>query len=199
MSYRLPNYKHKALLRFIREREKETAFILDVGSNDGVIIERLKGKYKVAIDNSKWMLDRNFSKNKVLVDITKRFPFPDNYFDYCIFSEVAEHLPPNKLPYTLKEMYRVTKQSGRVYLTTPNNSMFRKFKFYFIKKNVAKIADEHEKEYSIKEMSNLALTSGFYVEEKAGIAFVAKYRIFDFIGEMFPFLSAKMLLKLRKL
>jgi ubiquinone/menaquinone biosynthesis C-methylase UbiE len=46
------------------------------------------------------------------------FPFPDNYFDFIVFTHVIEHL---KNPFRIgNEINRVLKNDGRIYIETPN-------------------------------------------------------------------------------
>lgn len=46
-------------------------------------------------------------------------PWPDNYFDAVILSEVIEHLNINPLP-LFQEIHRILKKDGILYITTPN-------------------------------------------------------------------------------
>jgi ubiquinone/menaquinone biosynthesis C-methylase UbiE len=48
----------------------------------------------------------------------QKLPFADSSFDVVISCETIEHLPDAWTP--LREMYRVTRPSGRLFLTTPN-------------------------------------------------------------------------------
>jgi len=54
------------------------------------------------------------------VDIEReKFPFPDEFFDQIIFTEVIEHLWRNP-SFCVFEINRVLKVSGEVFVTTPN-------------------------------------------------------------------------------
>lgn len=48
----------------------------------------------------------------------KKFPFHDNYFDFCYATSVIEHI--SDLQDVLREAYRVLKPNGRFYLSFPN-------------------------------------------------------------------------------
>lgn len=48
-------------------------------------------------------------------------PYPDNYFDAVLLSEVIEHLNFNPLP-VLQEINRILKFGGILYITTPNQA-----------------------------------------------------------------------------
>jgi len=48
-----------------------------------------------------------------------QLPFPDAHFDLVIMCETLEHLNFNPLP-VIKEINRITKKSGLLYLTVPN-------------------------------------------------------------------------------
>jgi 2-polyprenyl-3-methyl-5-hydroxy-6-metoxy-1,4-benzoquinol methylase len=54
----------------------------------------------------------------VRANLTGRFPFVDESFDYMLHSEANEHLPGQFS--VLKECYRVLKPNGHLLITTPN-------------------------------------------------------------------------------
>lgn len=60
------------------------------------------------------------NKNISILNIeTDKFPYKNNFFDLVLCSEVVEHLPHSPVP-AIREMYRVTKPTGHVLITTPN-------------------------------------------------------------------------------
>jgi SAM-dependent methyltransferase len=75
-------------------------------------------------------LSRIYSKFNIhpssgyLKDIWKTgLPYPDNFFDAIILSEVLEHLNFNPLP-VFQEINRIMKPDGILYITTPNQVNF---------------------------------------------------------------------------
>jgi len=54
-----------------------------------------------------------------LCDLNKeKLPYPDNQFDIIIFTEVIEHI--YNPGFVLKEINRILKPKGKLYLSTPN-------------------------------------------------------------------------------
>lgn len=53
------------------------------------------------------------------IGVSDQIPFPDESFDVVICRGVLEHVPSNRLPSSLAEMYRVTKKDGLCYITIP--------------------------------------------------------------------------------
>lgn len=49
-------------------------------------------------------------------------PFEDDFFDCVVSWDVIEHIPPNTEMQMLKEISRVLKRGGAVYLSTPYRS-----------------------------------------------------------------------------
>ena len=50
----------------------------------------------------------------------RELPFPDEYADYILASEVLEHIPLKDINKTLREWYRVLKTGGRMVIKCPN-------------------------------------------------------------------------------
>ena len=51
--------------------------------------------------------------------------FPDASFDYISCAQVLEHLPPERQPVMLKEIWRMLKPGGLVWIDTPNQHSFK--------------------------------------------------------------------------
>jgi SAM-dependent methyltransferase len=49
-------------------------------------------------------------------------PFPDSRFLILTFSEVLEHLPPDRLPFVLSELARVLRPGGLLLISSPNQA-----------------------------------------------------------------------------
>jgi SAM-dependent methyltransferase len=55
----------------------------------------------------------------VQADIGK-LPFPDNYADYVEMNQVVEHFPIKQIATYMKEVHRVMKSGGKLYITAPS-------------------------------------------------------------------------------
>lgn len=51
--------------------------------------------------------------------------FPDSSFDYISCAQVLEHLPPERQPVMMKEIWRLLKPGGLVWIDTPNQWSFK--------------------------------------------------------------------------
>jgi ubiquinone/menaquinone biosynthesis C-methylase UbiE len=106
---------------------KGTENILDIGCGSGTFVKRLAQKYKKAkfcgADASeaviKFANKTNTKKNLRFVSAPiEKLPFKDNSFDSVIVSHLIEHIKEPKK--ALKEVKRVLKKKGILFLTTPN-------------------------------------------------------------------------------
>jgi ubiquinone/menaquinone biosynthesis C-methylase UbiE len=104
--------------------------ILDVGCGSGKqcfsYFDYLKGNAKITGgDVSEDLLNqartedarRKSGMEYVFLDFNKKFPFPNNYYDFvscCFAIYYAEDVP-----FTISEMHRVTKPGGRLFTTGP--------------------------------------------------------------------------------
>lgn len=84
----------------------------------------------IDLDNDVLELSRMLARrhgvdiNTLCIDATNT-PFEDNAFDYVSCSQVIEHLPPKNQPDLLKEIWRVTKPGGLIWIDTPNQHSYK--------------------------------------------------------------------------
>ncbi len=84
---------------------------------EGVDIPRRHAAYQEAFDS----LIRSRGLQLSELDLTRSpLPHPDLSFDIVTLSEVVEHLPPNVLLPTLREIFRVLRPGGLLVTTSPN-------------------------------------------------------------------------------
>ena len=109
-------------------------------------------------------------------DICK-LSYPDNYFDFIIFSEVLEHLKDENK--ALSELARVLKKGGLIALTVPNerfpflwdplNWILMKLFRTHVSKDVwwlAGIWADHDRLYSFSELQNLFAKLPFNINKQ---------------------------------
>lgn len=116
---------------------------------------------------------------KVLNIETEKFPFPDDYFDLIIFTEVLEHLVKTPL-IALREVNRVLKKDGHLVISTPNVSSLAKRLLLLVGRNIYyQVKDSyreqdgdkslyyrHNREYTMGELEKLLVDSGFKINYK---------------------------------
>ena len=177
--------RRKASMQILKkiEKYKKNGRLLDVGCANGFFMDEAKrrGWEVYGIEPSHWAVSYA-KKNLNLNDIKSSFKeadFSDNFFDVVVMSDVIEHLTDPKG--TLKEVRRILKGSGILYLNTPNIkslvSRLLKIKwwginkfhlFYFSKKTLKKMLEEckftvkkytlHSRFFSIKYLAKRAKT-----------------------------------------
>jgi ubiquinone/menaquinone biosynthesis C-methylase UbiE len=99
----------------------------------------------------------------------KKFPFPDNTFDYVINFDVIEHIPHDEL--FVREMKRVLKKGGKTVVATPNKNRIASILLKMIGKGdvFPKVMQEegvggksvHEREYTTSELAKLFADAGY--------------------------------------
>jgi len=117
-------------------------------------------------------------------------PFPANYFDVVVCSEVIEHLPIKQL--ALDELYRVLKPGGIIVISTPNRIWYFALIFARIFKLRPYNGLEHWSGYF--ELQFRLKKSRFKVESATGVhafpfVFKKTERLLDFIHRHRKFIS----------
>ena len=113
-----------------------------------------------------------------LRDVPKDLPLPDNSVDFVIFTEVVEHL--YNPAHVLKEIGRVLKKGGRVYLTTNNVSYW----FYALRllkgetnldRDIDQITVDFERDYPHDWRGHVRFYSISQLEEMLSLAGIPLY------------------------
>jgi methionine biosynthesis protein MetW len=120
-------YRNLLLKRVIKDYIKPGKRILDLGCNDGVVAEYLEsiGLNAVGFDISErslGMAKQRGLRKLVLGNVESPLPFEDSSFDIVWWGDNVEHLfEPLK---TLKEIDRILKNDGLLFLSFPNTGWF---------------------------------------------------------------------------
>ena len=169
--------------------------ILDIGANPFHISFCLKklGYDVVGLDLLPSRFNKFISQYKLSIkkcDIeVQKFPFKNNSFDFIIFSEVFEHLRINPI-LTLKEINKVLKPGGILFLTTPNLYAIHKIFMFNFGRSFNDAYSEFEKvytygytghirEYSTREIKKFLEKTNFKV---ISISYESYYSFFNYAG-----------------
>ncbi len=119
--------EHLARYRLIKGNKQNTALDIGCGTGSGSAILAKKFKKVIGIDLSGEAIQyakRNVNGKNIefLVGSGTKIPFSNNTFDVVAGFEVIEHIKNWKR--FLKELKRVTKNKGLIYLSTPNKDIY---------------------------------------------------------------------------
>jgi len=110
------------------------------------IIKRIKGKE---------------DKISLVVGDFHKFDFPDNYFDFIVFSAALHHVPEENYPVIFNELHRVLKRDGKIIAIRepiiPKLIFWRKWEV----KRKEKKNKSTENIYSLKQWGKLFELNGF--------------------------------------
>lgn len=108
--------RHKMLRNFIGETSSYV--VLDIGASQGLFLDSIKSKYKVAFDISFNYLAVAKNKNlNCVLGNAEILPFKEESFDLIICSDILEHvLDPENV---INESRNVLKTGGKLFIVVP--------------------------------------------------------------------------------
>lgn len=167
-------YPRPELIKLVHENTEAPLQILDIGCGCGAIMAKLKSLYPsstlhgIEIVPEAAEISRQFG-DVICGNVEKiTFPYPDNYFDYCILGDVLEHLhDPQEV---LTRLHRHMKKDGHIVLSMPNVKhwsvllpLLKHDKFTY---GDAGILDKtHVKMYTFHEILRLLILSGYELQD----------------------------------
>lgn len=145
--------------------------ILDAGCGSGIQLGNLAQLESVieayGIDLGKPGLDygkTHFPELKFSQASLYEIPFPDNYFDFIYSIDVVEHLDNPHL--AMKEIYRVCKVGGTIFIQTPNYPIKRLYDvFHWLRGSKNSPADDftHVYFFNYYKLKEMVLMSGLEI------------------------------------
>ncbi len=165
--------------------------VLDVGCGNGITLFRIfqncKTNFNVGIDlglSGLIYAKQNFPEIEYIQSSAYRLPFSDCQFDFIYMIDVIEHLDQPQL--AIKEMYRVCKIGGYVFVQTPNYPVKRIYDFWHaIRGSRSSWKDDptHVSRFNAWKLVRMMHEVGFHIEQ-------VKARNIPFrIDEKFPFIT----------
>lgn len=154
--------------------------ILEIGSIPGHFHALLKylGYKIIGVDIAPERIQpfiKKYSMKIEKIDIEKEIlPFPEDSFDLILFNEVIEHLRLNPFK-ALREIFRVMKPEGTLFLSTPNITFLHRVNFFLHGKsflgNPVKIFQKvenlghigHYRIYTLSELKEMLNHVGFKI------------------------------------
>lgn len=122
--YQVNYQRHETVRKSALKSISKGSRILEVGFGDGYLLKRLKDQYEMhGADISSDIINNLSSKLQNVqfkeISVDGSLPYPDNYFDGFIASEVLEHMTDDELVKVVEEIHRILKPNGKAILTFP--------------------------------------------------------------------------------
>lgn len=169
------DYRLRSLTRSVA---LEKGKILDIGCGGGLIAESLPYYYPKSeiygCDVSQTALSyaKKLGSGKVKYSQirNKRFPYKNNFFDVCICLDVLEHVPD--VNYFLKEIKRVLKKNGKLFLIVPCEGQPFTYTWFFKKIHIGvnltfrQFGHIHP-EFTHKSVMRMLVKHGFIIQKLA--------------------------------
>ncbi|MFY7669715.1 class I SAM-dependent methyltransferase [Tenacibaculum sp. MEBiC06402] len=169
-------------------KDKVYGNLLEIGPGEGYgldILSQAQKDLKIsAVDKSKYAIQRLKNKFPEANIIQQRVPplsrIQSNSQDFVIAFQVIEHIKNDT--HFLKEIHRVLKPSGTLFLTTPNANRsvsrnpwhYREYTF----EELQKLSQSIFKESKVKGITGSEVAMEYYEENKKSVAQILKWDIF---------------------
>lgn len=162
--------------------------ILEVGCGSGnILLSLAKGAKKavgadisskaVAFGNKRAKEER-INAEFVQTEAGKKLPFKDNSFDKVYFIEVIEHLTEKDYQFLLEEIYRVLKEGGSFFITTPNYRSHWPLVEWLtdlFKLTPAMRDEQHISKFSMKKLKNVLRRNKFKLQKTGSFYFKSPF------------------------
>ena len=162
-------------IKYLLPDKYELGRVLDAGCGNGTTLHLLKSAYHFdayGVDISQTAVDlaQRMGIEAKVADITQNIPFPDNYFDVVVCSEVLEHLiSPEK---ALQEIWRLGKNETIFIFSVPNVATIWNRLSFLLGKTVFDqgrfSSSEHLHFYTKNSLERLLSNNGFRIDKVIG-------------------------------
>lgn len=162
-----PYKNYMKIIQFTGKNKK----VLDVGCSTGKLSKKLMKNgceiFGIEIDEESAKIAKNHCKEVIIadVDLIESLPYPNEYFDVIIFSDILEHL---KSPSdALKKFREYLKNDGYIIVSIPNIAnwkirlelLFGNFRY----RSYGILDETHLKFFTKKSVKKLFLDGGFKI------------------------------------
>jgi SAM-dependent methyltransferase len=171
--------EHERPLKLLAPHIKATDRVLDLGCGDGRHSALLSGMVRTVVGLDNQMLPLQFahllihgdkispSAKRGNVQLCRgdgtRLPFGSGTFDVAVCFDMIEHLPPQRVPSFIEEVWRVLQPAGLFVVVTPNRASLHNRLWGH------RLSEKHYYEYTLHELSTIIGEHRFSVEYRAGI------------------------------
>ncbi|TFF63436.1 MAG: class I SAM-dependent methyltransferase [Promethearchaeota archaeon] len=162
-----PHPKMDELREMFQERDFDRILDLGCGTGRHLVYFSKKGFKMYGFDSSpnaikqarRWLGEENLNAEITVHKMENKFPFPSNYFDAVISIQVIHHNKLEVIKMSVKEIERVIKKGGIIFISFP---VLRKFS----KKNRWKLEEIEERTFLPLDGPEKGLPHHFFLENE---------------------------------
>jgi ubiquinone/menaquinone biosynthesis C-methylase UbiE len=162
-----PIYRRKIKLvdKFVQDLPAG-AKLLDVGAGEGVLVDRYKSQGRQIIG-----VDANYQSSNVQLASLFSLPFKDEDFDAVFCLDVLEHIHLLDQRRALREIKRVIRRNGKLFMSVPNLAHFHSRVKFLLKGRLTRTSalEKHPGDRPIGEYVEMLGQEGLRVVGRKGI------------------------------
>jgi SAM-dependent methyltransferase len=147
------------------DRLPPQARVLDAGCGEGVLVDEYADRLSIE------GVDANYTSARVQHGSVTDLPYEDGAFAYALCLDVLEHLGFDDQPRALRELHRVLRPGGELFVSVPNLAHLQSRVHFLLRGRLIRTAAEqkHPGDRPVAEYIELARRAGFVLVGQRGI------------------------------
>ena len=137
-----PHPDMMGIINYLKEKRAKRVLDLGCGTGRHLILFANEGFEVYGIDAAPegieiakdWLAERNLSCELIVHRMEEKFPYQDSFFDAVISIQAMHHNKIEKIKFTIKEIERVLKPGGLLFITVPTFDRFNRKNRWNLKK-----------------------------------------------------------------
>jgi SAM-dependent methyltransferase len=127
-----PHPDMMGIINYLKEKRAKRVLDLGCGTGRHLILFANEGFEVYGLDSApegieiakEWLAEKNLNCELIVHRMEEKFPYQDSFFDAVISIQAMHHNKIEKIKFTIKEIERVLKPGGLLFITVPTFDRF---------------------------------------------------------------------------